>query len=123
MKKNHVIFAVYFYLSFGLVSLVFAQVSIGTDKPDKSAILEINSDDKGLLIPRVSASKIKNPVKGLLIWDIDNKCLSFYNYEWQCVSLSNNPISQSPKFLPVTDPYELVDGRMPIFAELFNNLT
>lgn len=134
MKKYHFIFAAYFYLLFGLVSLVFAQVVIGKDKPDKSAILEINSDDKGLLIPRVSASKIKNPVEGLLIWDIDNKCLSFYNDEWHCISLSKTPISQPPKkdkseketqptqFLPVTDPYELVDGRMPIFDGLFTNL-
>ncbi|WP_430615338.1 hypothetical protein [Flavobacterium sp. JP2137] len=36
--------------------MVYSQVGIGTHYPDKSAQLEISSDDKGVLIPRIALS-------------------------------------------------------------------
>jgi hypothetical protein len=73
-------------LGFGLVtSAVFSQernVGIGTTSPDKSAVLEINSTDKGLLIPRMtleSRDLISNPAKGLLIFQTNSQD-GFYFY-------------------------------------------
>src|SRR5258708_6656788 len=47
-------------------------VGIGTATPDVSAILDMTSSSKGLLIPRMSSSaigSISNPAKGLLVFD------------------------------------------------------
>jgi len=48
--------------------------AVGTD-PDNSAMLDINSRDKGLLIPRMSLAEktaIINPANGLMIYQIDD---------------------------------------------------
>jgi hypothetical protein len=77
-----------FYL---LTSLVFvlsqmpahAQVAINTDgsQPDGSAMLDIKSGAKGLLIPRmttVQRSGIGTPADGLMVYDTDTKGLWVY---------------------------------------------
>ncbi len=49
-------------------------VGIGTVDPDKSAILDLSSSDKGLLLPRMSLknrSGIDNPAKGLMVYQTD----------------------------------------------------
>jgi hypothetical protein len=57
---------------------LFSQVGIGTTSPDVSSILEISSDTKGLLIPRVSLTStsdvttISNPKTSLLIYNTTN---------------------------------------------------
>jgi hypothetical protein len=51
-----------------------AQTGIGTTMPNASAKLEIASTDKGLLIPRMTASQraaISNPANGLLVYQTD----------------------------------------------------
>jgi hypothetical protein len=51
-------------------------VGIGTTTPDNSAILEINSTEKGFLMPRMSESqrlKIANPAEGLKVYQMDGK--------------------------------------------------
>lgn len=72
-------------------SNVYAQkdnVGIGTKAPDQSAILDLSSSTKGLLVPRLSESQrnsINAPAKGLLIYQTDNK-EGFYFYTgdaWQ----------------------------------------
>ncbi len=58
-------------------------VGIGTTTPNASALLEIKSTTKGLLIPRMSKAKrdaIANPAKGLLIYQNDvPQGIYFYN--------------------------------------------
>ena len=49
-------------------------VGIGTTKPDNSAILDLTSTNKGLLIPRMTLAQranIKAPATGLLVYQID----------------------------------------------------
>ena len=41
-------------ISFLTLNTVYAQVGINTETPDPSAALEINSTEKGLLIPRMT---------------------------------------------------------------------
>lgn len=62
----------------------FSQVAINTDNsaPDGSAMLDIKSTDKGILIPRltlVQRNAILSPPIGLLIYQIDN-IPGFYYY-------------------------------------------
>jgi trimeric autotransporter adhesin len=54
-----------------LKSIVAQNVGIGTATPNSNAMLEIKSNDKGLLIPRTSTvTRVSIPsVKGLLIYD------------------------------------------------------
>lgn len=74
---------------FFLLGVIFtfsasAQVSITTDGtlPDNSAMMDIKSNSKGLLIPRMAQSQrnlISQPASGLLIWQTDNTAGYYYN--------------------------------------------
>ncbi len=51
-----------------------AQVGIGTTTPDASSILDVESTDKGILIPRlttVQINAITNPANGLIVFNTD----------------------------------------------------
>ena len=57
------------------------QVGIGSTSPHNSAVLDIVSSDKGLLIPRMLAAQrlgIPTPANGLLIYDLDSASLFIY---------------------------------------------
>ena len=59
-----------------------AQVGIGTSTPDNSSILDISSDEKGILIPRMSMEQrnsIASPANGLMIYQTNNTP-GFYYY-------------------------------------------
>jgi len=76
--------------------MTFAQgVGINADgsTPDNSAMLDIKSTDKGLLIPRITATQrtlIINPAPGLMVYQTDAPG-GFYYYDgtaWTAVGLS-----------------------------------
>ncbi|MBK8496698.1 MAG: hypothetical protein IPL50_18200 [Chitinophagaceae bacterium] len=57
---------------FILFEIAAQNVGIGTNTPDNSAILDIKSNTKGLLIPRMNSAAVEaivNPAKGLLVLD------------------------------------------------------
>lgn len=57
-------------------------VGIGTVSPNSSAILDITSTTKGLLVPRMTTAQrtaIAAPAKGLLLFDTDTNSFWFYN--------------------------------------------
>jgi uncharacterized protein (TIGR02145 family) len=59
-----------------------AQVSIGTSNPDSSALLDIFSNEKGIIISRLSDQQrdsIQNPTTGLIIFNTTSGC---YNYRY-----------------------------------------
>lgn len=72
---------------------VFSQIGIGTTEPNETAILDIFSSNKGVLIPRLSTSQrdlIANPAIGLMIYNTTEKCSqAFFGLSvtpnWQCV--------------------------------------
>ena len=77
---------------------VHAQIGIGSDTPHSSSILDINpsSNDKGLLVPRLTQSQrdaITSPANGLLIFQTDNtEGLYYYSTStssWSKMSLSS----------------------------------
>ncbi|MFD1293276.1 hypothetical protein ACFQ5N_05450 [Lutibacter holmesii] len=61
-----------------------AQVGIGTTDPDDSAMLDIQSTSKGVLIPRVTTSQrdLILGVEGLLVFDSSTKSFWYYNNGW-----------------------------------------
>lgn len=58
---------------------------MGTSTPHASALLELNSTNKGLLLPRVAdTSSVNNPAKGLLIFTNTHNKLWYYDgTHWQ----------------------------------------
>lgn len=65
-------------------SVTHSQVGIGTQSPDSTALLDLQSESKGLLVPRLSTAAqlgIKNPATGLLVFNLD--FLRFYYYDGQ----------------------------------------
>ncbi len=76
-------------------NFLYAQqsVGIGTTSPNNSAVLDVSSTSKGLLIPRMNTSQrtlIGSPVAGLIVYDTDFK--EYYHHDgstWKKV-LNNN---------------------------------
>lgn len=77
-----------FLLTLCICQSINAQVGVGTLTPDLSAQLEVRSETKGFLLPRLDLSKRNNivsPAQGLIIFQTDNTP-GFYIYintDWQ----------------------------------------
>jgi len=69
-------------------------VGIGTNTPDPSAILELNSTNKGLLLPRLSSEQrcnLPNPGNGLIVYDTDSLALFIYSgnpLRWKSIKMN-----------------------------------
>lgn len=120
--KNFTIYSLFILLN--IPAIVFCQpsnfqtpVSINEDgtNPDKSAMLDIQSTDKGLLIPRLpycDIEKIAEPAEGLMIYDTEFHCLRIYiQGKWHCLYQNlNGPNAQ----------YNITGWANPTFGEDFN---
>lgn len=63
-----------------------AQVGIGTTNPDASTVLDIYSDNKGILLPRVTTidrDAIPNPPNGLILYNTTTKSLNYFDVVWK----------------------------------------
>jgi len=70
---------------FLLPQFICAQVGIGTIDLLPSALMELNSNSQGLLIPRMTSIErdlIANPANGLLIYNTNTSNLSFFDKNW-----------------------------------------
>lgn len=71
MKKN-ILFLVFLFL---FTNMYKSQFGIGTDNPDPSAVLQVESSNKGVLFPRVTLvsdmdnTSITNPAHGLTVFN------------------------------------------------------
>ena len=66
-------------LCFISIATLQAQVGINTSTPNVSAALDIESTNKGILIPRMTTVQkiaIATPVEGLLVYDTTLKCIA-----------------------------------------------
>src|ERR1051326_3170957 len=57
-------------------------VGIGTLTPNASAMLDVVSTSKGMLVPRVTTAQmnaIVSPANGLIIYNTDSSCFCYYN--------------------------------------------
>jgi hypothetical protein len=61
-------------------TFIYSQVGIGTVIPNSNSILHLESNNKGLLITRVSLTSTANPsplsahIPGMLIYNINTRC-------------------------------------------------
>lgn len=81
--KKLLLFASVMFITLG----AFAQgnnVGIGTTTPDNTALLDLTSTTKGLLVPRLNTNQMNaitvgNAQNGLLIYNIDSLCFCYWN--------------------------------------------
>lgn len=81
-----------------------SNVGIGTLTPNASALLELQSTDKGFLAPRLTTAQrlaIPSPANGLMVYDLNLECYYFYNAVttiWQstCTGLQGPPGPPGP---------------------------
>ncbi len=81
MKK---IFFFLVFTVFFLYSYTQENVGIGTMSPDMTALLHLESTDKGFLLPRLDDTQrdaINNPAHGLMIFNISDSTVQFWNGE------------------------------------------
>lgn len=98
MKK--LIFTYFFLILTATVfSKLYAQVAVNTDgsQPNASAMLDVKSHTKGILIPRMLETErlnISNPAKGLMVYQTDGS-KGFYYFDgnsWNYVGNENNDL-------------------------------
>lgn len=83
------------------IQVAFGQIGIGTTSPETSSILDVSSNDKGVLFPRMTTAQrdgISNPVEGLVIYNIKEHCLQINigtpsNPDWSCLGTSSSSSS------------------------------
>jgi|GEM_PF-2145813 len=93
---------------------IYAQVGINTDgsQPDNSAMLDVKSTDKGILIPRMTQSQrnaIASPATGLMIYQTDGTP-GFYFYDgtaWQHVIYGTSNVEKID---------DLSDGKTDVYG-------
>lgn len=72
-------------------------------EPHPSAIVDINSSTQGVLFPRMKFSeilKIENPAEGLMVFDVEFKCLRMYlNNCWECMYQTQNKKTAPGQFI------------------------
>lgn len=80
----------------------FAQVGIGSNaSPDNSSMLDLTSNNKGLLVPRMTTlqrNAIESPELGLLIYNTDEADFNSYNgtlLGWEDLSTGYKTVSKS----------------------------
>lgn len=70
------------------------QVGIGTQDPHTSAVLDVNSNNKGMLIPKLTSverNTIANPATGLMLYNKTRRCLEVNegtpaSPNWVCIT-------------------------------------
>jgi len=73
------------------VQMYGQNVGIGanTFTPDNSALLELQSTNSGLLLPRMTTAQrnaISNPAQSLIIYNLTTKCVEIYeSNQWQAI--------------------------------------
>ena len=86
--KKELINAALLMLFLPLPSFLAGQVAINADgsAPNPSAMLDVKSNEKGVLVPRMTTSQRNNidaPANGLLVYDLDDQHFYFFNgFEW-----------------------------------------
>lgn len=107
------------------INKINAQIGIGTTTPDASAVLDVQSTNKGILIPTISltntnlSAPINSPKNGLMVYNnnvVNDVEIGFYYWEdSEWIKFTN---SKDEYTVNTTDYSGLTDGdSSPIPAE------
>ena len=92
-------FYLFSIVSFLVVLPLSAQIGIGTTTPDASSMLDVVSNDSGILIPRLLVTEritIASPAEGLLVYQTDDITGFYYFNGSQWLRLADNPRDAVP---------------------------
>lgn len=81
MKKSTQLLTSVLFCAMSTISLAQNNVGIGTTTPDPSSALDIESIDKGILVPRMTSTQrtaIAAPAEALLVYDTDVDCFYYF---------------------------------------------
>lgn len=90
----------FFLILFSFTHFVKAQVGIGISSPDRSSMLQVSSNNKGILFPSIALKSstdqatIENPAEGLIVWNNGSGSLAeagFYYWskaKWNMLSVN-----------------------------------
>lgn len=100
-----------------------AQIGIGTVNPSSNAVLDVNSANKGLMLPRLAdTGSVSNPSAGLMIFNMQAKALAFHDgARWTNLG-SNESTADSLTYTFIARPPGLHPGIFPLFT-LTNSIT
>lgn len=104
-----------------------AQVGIGTTTPNSSALLDVESNSKGFLPPRLTTDQrndISSPTGGLLIYNTVSNCIQYYTGEGWFDPCCNNTVSSGVdgfSYLFRVDPSDISSILDGAGAEITNN--
>jgi hypothetical protein len=108
-------------LSILLIShFVNAQVGIGTNTPSTNAVLDVNSTNKGLMLPRLNNTlAVSSPTAGLVIFDKSTKAPAYHDgTQWNSMMMPMPSIvgtdSLSYAFLVGFGPLFLINNPLPL---------
>ncbi len=83
------------------------QLALGTETPNNSAILQINSNSMGVLIPRMTSVEIEHiqdPAVGLLVYNSNNSVFQYYDGEgWLSLTTKEYVNNQLTNYLTVAN--------------------
>jgi len=74
LKKNKIVRKIIAVLTLMSFLQAFSQVGINTETPDPSSILELDSNNGGLLIPRMTEAQVNSifqPARSLMVFNLD----------------------------------------------------
>lgn len=79
----------------------FAQVAINdtNTEPDASSLLDVQSTNKGFLLPRLAdTNAVSSPAEGLMAYDLSSHCMRYYaGSHWSdCIGLSGSSAPSYP---------------------------
>lgn len=119
MKRKLLFSMLFFFPLWG-----FSQVGIGTNAPDNSAALHINSvgNNRGVLIPRMTLAQrnaIVSPANGLLIYQTDGQ-VGMYYYDtpttsWKSVASDGWSLTGNENINPATNYIGTNDSQALVF--------
>jgi len=125
MKKTTLVALFTFVLSLAFGQTVVISETAAT--PDPSAVLDIQSESKGLLVPRMTASDrmdIPSPAEGLIVYQTDDE-QGFYYYDgsaWS-VFVNSNQITDFGSGMVITDEERTTLGNAVLSNAGFPTMT
>ncbi len=119
MKRIEIIYML--ILSICNNAILMGQVGINTSNPDPSAVLHVESSNKGVLFPRVSllsstdASTILNPANGLIVFNLS----SAINGPGLYINMGNNTAPQWERY----EYYNISSANLKVNKLIYNGPT
>lgn len=106
-------------------NLAYCQIGVDTENPHTSAILEVSSTNRGVLLPRLTTldkEAIPSPSNGLLVYDTDKQCISQNigtetNPQWMCLTQNTTRFFYMPSINIPTPNLGVVATPLDLYAE------